>query len=129
MDLSLKIITKITKRQVVFSSCVGYNNFMNKENVTSFEEILVFIRNNKSTFYKLIEICRKLHSLIFDYNTVRALDDDDKDKLAKLENEIDSEQKKVLEIIKTAFDCGNLELNPKTIFNEIVLPLSEVEDK
>ena len=101
---------------------------MNKENVTSFEEMLVFIRNNKSVFYELIEICRKLHSLIFDYNTVRALDDD-KDKLAGLEAEIDSAQKQVVEKIKTAFDCGSLELNPKAIFNEIVLPLSEVEDK
>ena len=102
---------------------------MGKENVSSFEEMLVLIRNNKSSFFELIELCRKLHSQIFDYNTARAFDDDDKDKLARLEAEIDSEQKKVVEKIKTAFDCGSLELTPKAVFNEIVLPLSEVEDK
>lgn len=101
---------------------------MNKENVTSFEEMLVFIRNNKSAFYELIELCRKLHSQIFDYNTARAFDDD-MEKLAGLEAEIDSAQKQVVEKIKTAFDCGSLELTAKAVFNEIVMPLSEVEDK
>ena len=103
--------------------------YMNKENVTSFEEMLVFIRNNKSAFFELIELCRKLHSQIFDYNTARAFDDDDKDKLAGLEAEIDSSQEQVVEKIKTAFDCGSLELTAKAVFNEIVMPLSEVEDK
>ena len=102
--------------------------YMNKENVTSFEEMLVFIRNNKSAFFELIELCRKLHSQIFDYNTAHAFDDD-KDKLAGLEAEIDSAQEQVVEKIKTAFEYGSLELTTKAVFNEIVMPLSEVEDK
>ena len=102
--------------------------YMGKENISSFEEMLAFIRNNKSAFFELIELCRNLHSQIFDYNTACAFDDD-KDKLAKLEAEIDNEQQQVVEKIKTAFDCGSLELTAKAVFNEIVMPLSEVEDK
>ena len=95
---------------------------------SSFEAILTFVKNNASDFAELIELCRSVHELVFDYNTMSAFDDD-KDKLAVQEAKIDSEQQKVVEIIKTAFDCGSLELTTKAVFNEIVVPLSEVEDK
>ncbi len=101
---------------------------MKKETVLSFNDILRFVNNNSSEFFDLIALCRNLHSQIFDYNTACAFDDD-KDKLAKLEAEIDNEQQQVVEKIKTAFDCGSLELTAKAVFNEIVMPLSEVEDK
>lgn len=96
---------------------------------SSFEEMLSLIKNNKADFFELIDLCRSVHSLVFDYNTIHAFDDDDKEKLAGLEDEINSSQKQVVEKIKTAFDCGSLELTAKAVFNEIVMPLSEVEDK
>ena len=100
---------------------------MDKENVTSFEAILTFVKNNASDFAELIELCRSVHELVFDYNTMSVFDDD-KEKLAVQEAKIDSEQQKVVEKIKTAFDYGSLELTAKAVFNEIVVPLSEVED-
>ena len=106
---------------------------MEKQKVLSFEEILTFVKNNSSDFNNLIELCRSVHELVFDYNTFNELKicakDDSDNSAATQKAQIDSEIEKIIETIKTAFEVEALELTPKTVFNEIIMPLSKVEDK
>ena len=106
---------------------------MEKQKVLSFEEILAFVRNNSSDFNNLIELCRNVHELVFDYNTFNELENVSKDNsdnsAATQKAQIDSEIEKIIELLKTSFDLEGLELTPKTVFNEIIMALSKVEDK
>ena len=106
---------------------------MEKQKVLSFEEILAFVKNNSSDFNNLIELCRSVHELVFDYNTFRELkngsEDNSDSSVIEQETQIDSEIEKIIELIKLDFDAEALELTPKTVFNEIIMPLSKVEDK
>lgn len=106
---------------------------MEKQKVLSFEEILAFVRNNSSDFNNLLELCRNVHELVFDYNTFNELENVSKDNsdnsAATQKAQIDSEIGKIIELIKLDFDAEALELTPKTVFNEIIMPLSKVEDK
>ncbi len=106
---------------------------MEKQKVLSFEEILAFVKNNSSDFNNLIELCRSVHELVFDYNTFNELENVSKDNsdnsAATQKAQIDSEIEKIIELIKLDFDAEALELTPKTVFNEIIMPLSKVEDK
>ncbi len=106
---------------------------MEKQKVLSFEEIVAFVKNNSSDFNNLIELCRSVHELVFDYNTFNELENVSKDNsdnsAATQKAQIDSEIEKIIELIKLDFDAEALELTPKTVFNEIIMPLSKVEDK
>lgn len=106
---------------------------MEKQKVLSFEEILAFVKDNSSDFNNLIELCRSVHELVFDYNTFNELENVSKDNsdnsAATQKAQIDSEIEKIIELIKLDFDAEALELTPKTVFNEIIMPLSKVEDK
>ena len=103
---------------------------MEKQKVLSFEEILAFVKSNSSDFNNLIELCRSVHELVFDYNTFNELENVSKDNSAATQKaQIDSEIEKIIELIKLDFDAEALELTPKTVFNEIIMPLSKVEDK
>ena len=103
---------------------------MEKHKVLSFEEILAFVKSNSSDFNNLIELCRSVHELVFDYNTFNELENVSKDNSAATQKaQIDSEIEKIIELIKLDFDAEALELTPKTVFNEIIMPLSKVEDK
>ena len=103
---------------------------MEKQKVLSFEEILAFVKSNSSDFNNLIELCRSVHELVFDYNTFNELENVSKDNSAATQKaQIDSEIEKIIELIKLDFDAEALELTPKTVFNEIIMALSKVEDK
>ena len=106
---------------------------MEKQKVLSFEDIVSFVKNNSSDFSDFIELCRSVHELVFDYNTFRELkigsEDNSDNSAATQKAQIDSEIEKIIELIKLDFDAEALELTPKTVFNEIIMPLSKVEDK
>lgn len=106
---------------------------MEKQKVLSFEEILAFVKNNSSDFNNLLELCRNVHELVFDYNTFNELKivskDNSDNSAAAQKAQIDSEIEKIIELLKTSFDLEALELTPKTVFNEIIMTLSKVEDK
>ena len=46
-----------------------------------------------------------------------------------LSDQIDSEINKIIEKIKASFELDSLELNPQAVFNEVIVPLSEIIDK
>ena len=113
---------------------------MKKEKVSSFDALLDFIKTNYSDFTEFINCCRNIHTLVFDYNSVCFLESSDKElekesektadnKKATLSDQIDSEINKITEKIKASFELDSLELNPQTVFNEVIMPLSEVVDK
>ena len=113
---------------------------MKKEKVSSFDALLDFIKTNYSDFTDFINCCRKVHTLVFDYNSLCFLKSTDKelekesDKSAdrnktSLSEQIDSEINKIIEKIKASFELDSLELNPRTVFNEVIMPLSEIIDK
>ena len=107
---------------------------MEKQSVLSFYDVVTFTLNNSAKFselQELIENCRNIHSLSFDYNTAKAFNSESKEKLESMESEIDLQIKKVMEIIKACFDFNseNLAFTQKSVFNEVVVPLSEVQDK
>ena len=113
---------------------------MKKEKVSSFDALLDFIKTNYSDFTEFINCCRKVHTLVFDYNSLCFLESSDKelekesDKSAdrnktSLSDQIDSEINKIIEKIKASFELDVLELNPQTVFNEVIMPLSEIIDK
>lgn len=113
---------------------------MKKEKVSSFDALLDFIKTNYSDFTEFINCCRKVHTLVFDYNSLCFLESSDNelekesDKSAdrnktSLSDQIDSEINKIIEKIKASFELDGLELNPQTVFNEVIMPLSEIIDK
>ena len=109
---------------------------MKKEKVSSFDALLDFIKTNYSDFTDFINCCRNIHTLVFDYNSLCFLETSDKesDKSAdrnktSLSDQIDSEINKIIEKIKASFEFDGLELNPQTVFNEVIMPLSEIIDK
>ena len=113
---------------------------MKKEKVSSFEALLAFVKTNYSDFTEFINCCRKVHTLVFDYNSLCFLETSDKEsekelektadnKKATLSDQIDSEINKISEKIKASFELDGLELNPQTVFNEVIMPLSEIIDK
>lgn len=114
--------------------------FMKKEKVSSFDALLDFIKTNYSDFTEFINCCRNIHTLVFDYNSLCFLETSDKElekesektadnKKATLSDQIDSEINKIIEKIKASFELDGLELNPQTVFNEVIVPLSEIIDK
>ena len=113
---------------------------MKKEKVSSFDALLDFIKTNYSDFTDFINCCRNIHTLVFDYNSVCFLESSDKElekesektadnKKATLSDQIDSEINKIIEKIKASFELDGLELNSQTVFNEVIMPLSEIIDK
>lgn len=117
---------------------------MKKEKVSSLDALLDFIKTNYSDFTDFINCCRNIHTLVFDYNSLCFLETSDKelekesekesDKSAdrnktSLSDQIDSEINKISEKIKASFELDSLELNPQTVFNEVIMPLSEIIDK
>ncbi len=113
---------------------------MKKEKVSSFDALLDFIKTNYSDFTDFINCCRNIHTLVFDYNSLCFLESSDKElekesektadrNKATLSDQIDSEINKIIEKIKSSFELDGLELNPQTVFNEVIVPLSEVIDK
>lgn len=113
---------------------------MKKEIVSSFEALQAFVKTNYFDFTEFINCCRNIHTLVFDYNSLCFLETSDKelekesDKSAdrnktSLSDQIDSEINKIIEKIKASFELDGLELNPQTVFNEVIMPLSEVVDK
>ena len=117
---------------------------MKKEKVSSFDSLQAFVKTNYSDFTDFINCCRKVHTLVFDYNSLCFLETSDKESEKELEKEsdksadrnktslsdqIDSEINKIIEKIKASFELDGLELNPQTVFNEVIMPLSEVVDK
>lgn len=113
---------------------------MKKEKVSSFDFLQAFVKTNYSDFTDFINCCRKVHTLVFDYNSLCFLETSDKEsekelektadnKKATLSDQIDSEINKITEKIKASFELDGLELNPQTVFNEVIMPLSEIIDK
>lgn len=113
---------------------------MKKEKVSSFDSLLTFVKTNYSDFTEFINCCRKVHTLVFDYNSLCFLETSDKESekesdkstdrnKTSLSDQIDSEINKIIEKIKASFELDGLELNPQTVFNEVIMPLSEVVDK
>lgn len=113
---------------------------MKKEKVSSFDFLQAFVKTNYSDFTEFINCCRKVHTLVFDYNSLCFLETSDKEsekelektadnKKATLSDQIDSEINKIIEKIKASFELDGLELNPQTVFNEVIMPLSEIIDK
>ncbi len=113
---------------------------MKKEKVSSFDSLLAFVKTNYSDFTDFINCCRKVHTLVFDYNSLCFLETSDKESEKELEktadrnktslsDQIDSEINKIIEKIKASFELDGLELNPQTVFNEVIMPLSEIIDK
>ena len=113
---------------------------MKKEKVSSFDALQDFIKTNYSDFTDFINCCRNIHTLVFDYNSLCFLETSDKesekesDKSAdsnktSLSDQIDSEINKIIEKIKASFELDGLELNLQTVFNEVIMPLSEIIDK
>lgn len=113
---------------------------MKKEKVSSFDSLLAFVKTNYSDFTDFINCCRKVHTLVFDYNSLCFLETSDKEsekelektadnKKATLSEQIDFEINKITEKIKSSFELDGLELNPQTVFNEVIMPLSEIIDK
>lgn len=113
---------------------------MKKEIVSSFDALLDFIKTNYSDFTEFINCCRNIHTLVFDYNSLCFLESLDKESEKELEktadrnktslsDQIDSEINKIIEKIKASFELDSLELNPQTVFNEVIMPLSEIIDK
>ncbi|MCR5764855.1 MAG: hypothetical protein K6G09_02635, partial [Treponema sp.] len=114
--------------------------FMKKEKVSSFDSLLTFVKANYSDFTDFINCCRKVHTLVFDYNSLCFLESSDKElekesektadrNKTSLSDQIDSEINKITEKIKASFELDGLELNPQTVFNEVIMPLSEIIDK
>ena len=113
---------------------------MKKEKIFSFDSLLTFVKANYSDFTDFINCCRNIHTLVFDYNSLCFLESSDNelekesDKSAdrnktSLSDQIDSEINKIIEKIKASFELDGLELNPQTVFNEVIMPLSEIIDK
>lgn len=113
---------------------------MKKEKVSSFDALLDFIKTNYSDFTDFINCCRKVHTLVFDYNSLCFLETSDKESEKELEktadnkkitlsDQIDSEINKIIEKIKASFELDGLKLNLQTVFNEVIMPLSEIIDK
>ncbi|MCR4733866.1 MAG: hypothetical protein K5829_02530 [Treponema sp.] len=107
---------------------------MKKQNALSFYELVTFVTNNSSNFSEmqdLINTCRNIHTLSFDYNTAKAFNTKSKEELEKMEVEIDLQIEKVIEKINASFDFNsdNLKLTKESVFNDIIMPLSKVEDK
>jgi len=113
---------------------------MKKEKVSSFDSLQAFVKTNYSDFTDFINCCRKVHTLVFDYNSLCFLETSEKesekesDKSAdrnktSLSEQIDFEINKIIEKIKASFELDGLELNPQTVFNEVIMPLSEIIDK
>jgi len=113
---------------------------MKKEKVSSFDSLQAFVKTNYSDFTDFINCCRKVHTLVFDYNSLCFLETSDKESEKELEktadrnktslsDQIDSEINKIIEKIKASFELDGLELNPQTVFNEVIMPLSEIIDK
>ncbi len=113
---------------------------MKKEKVSSFDSLQAFVKTNYSDFTDFINCCRKVHTLVFDYNSLCFLETPDKEsekelektadnKKATLSDQIDFEINKISEKIKASFELDGLELNPQTVFNEVIMPLSEIIDK
>ena len=105
---------------------------MEKQSVLSFYDIVTFAINNSSKIselQELIELCRNIHSLSFDYNTIKSFNPENKTEIESMESSINLQMEKVVEIIKSSFDFENLDLSQKSVFNEIVMPLSQVQDK
>ena len=107
-------------------------DFMKKEKVSSFDKLLDFIKANSADFTDLINCCRNIHVLVFDYNSLCFLESSDKasdSNKTSLSDQIDSEINKIIEKIKASFEVEGFELNPNAVFNEVIMPLSEVVDK
>ena len=113
---------------------------MKKEKVSSFDALEDFIKTNYSDFTDFINCCRNIHTLVFDYNSLCFLESSDNElekesdksadnKKATLSDQIDFEINKITEKIKASFELDDLELNPQTVFNEVIMPLSEIIDK
>ena len=113
---------------------------MKKEKVSSFDALEDFIKTNYSDFTDFINCCRNIHTLVFDYNSLCFLESSDNElekesdksadnKKATLSDQIDFEINKMTEKIKASFELDDLELNPQTVFNEVIMPLSEIIDK
>ena len=115
-------------------------DFMKKEKVSSFDKFLDVIKVNSADFTDFINCCRNIHALVFDYNSLCFLETSDKEsekelektaynKKASLSDQIDSEINKIIEKINASFEVEGFELNPNAVFNEVIMPLSEVVDK
>lgn len=113
---------------------------MKKEKVSSFDFLQAFVKTNYSDFTEFINCCRNIHTLVFDYNSLCFLESSDNElekesektadrNKTSLSEQIDFEINRIIEKIKASFELDGLELNPQTVFNEVIMPLSEIIDK
>ncbi len=65
---------------------------MKKEIVSSFDSLLTFVKANYSDFTDFINCCRKVHTLVFDYNRLCFLETYDKELEKESEKTADNKQ-------------------------------------
>ena len=102
---------------------------MEKQEAHSYNDIINSVKNAPDDFRELIGLCRKTHELAFDFNTAKTFGS--KEKTEGLEKDITYHQKKILDIIKGCFSYNPdaINLSEQNLFNEIIMPLSKIEDR